>query len=62
MVEVSSYQLQLPGSFRPRAAVILNLTPDHLERHGSMQAYAAAKCDVFGAMGPEDFAILPDGR
>jgi UDP-N-acetylmuramoylalanine--D-glutamate ligase len=34
VVEVSSYQMQLPGAFCPDAAVVINLTPDHLERHG----------------------------
>ncbi len=60
-VEVSSYQMELPGRFRPHAAAILNLTPDHLERHGTMEAYAAHKCRVFAQMGPGDSAVLPDG-
>jgi UDP-N-acetylmuramoylalanine--D-glutamate ligase len=41
-VEVSSYQLELPGRFHPRAAAILNLQPDHLGRHGDLATYAAA--------------------
>lgn len=58
-VEVSSYQMELPGRFRPCAAAILNLTPDHLERHGTMDAYGAHKCRLFARMGPDDAAILP---
>lgn len=58
-VEVSSYQMDFPGEFRPRSAVILNLTPDHLERHGTMDGYGAAKCRMFARMRAEDAAILP---
>lgn len=61
VVEVSSYQMELPGRFRPRAAVILNLTPDHLERHGTMENYGAHKCRMFARMGPDDAAIVPAG-
>ncbi len=43
VLEVSSYQLELPGALRPTAATVLNLTPDHLGRHGDMAGYAAAK-------------------
>ncbi len=60
-VEVSSYQMELPGGFHPRAAAILNLTPDHLERHGSMDNYAAHKCRMFAQMGPDDWQILASG-
>ena len=45
--------------FHPRAAAILNLTPDHLERHGTMESYGAHKCRMFARMGPADFAIVP---
>lgn len=41
--EVSSFQLEFITRFRPKAAVILNITPDHLERHHTMEAYVAAK-------------------
>lgn len=58
-VEVSSYQMELPGRFHPRAAAILNLTPDHLERHGTMDEYGRAKCRMFARMGPEDTSIVP---
>lgn len=60
-VEVSSYQMELCGDFHPRAAIILNLTPDHLERHGSLDNYAAAKCNMFRRMVPGDWQILPSG-
>ncbi|GJP34725.1 hypothetical protein CLOM_g19133 [Closterium sp. NIES-68] len=59
VVEVSSYQMELPGRFRPKAAVILNLTPDHLERHGSMASYGAAKCRLFARMEEPDIAVIP---
>lgn len=58
-VEVSSYQMDFPGEFHPHAAVILNLTPDHLERHGTMDTYGARKCRMFTRMLAEDAAILP---
>ncbi|CAI5966314.1 unnamed protein product [Closterium sp. NIES-64] len=61
VVEVSSYQMELPGRFRPKAAVILNLTPDHLERHGNMESYGAAKCHLFARMGESEVAIIPSG-
>lgn len=62
VVEVSSYQLELAGTFAPIGAVVLNLTPDHLGRHGTMQGYAAAKCRVFAHMSPADWAVLPVGE
>lgn len=59
VVEVSSYQMELPGGFTPSAAVVLNLSPDHLARHGTMENYAQHKCRVFDRMGDSAFAILP---
>lgn len=61
VVEVSSYQLQLAGSFAPEVAVVLNLTPDHLARHGTMEAYGAAKVRVFQDMPADGVAFLPRG-
>ncbi len=58
VVEVSSYALESVETFRPRAGAVLNLTPDHLARHGTMEAYAAAKARMFGCMSPDDTAIL----
>lgn len=60
VAEVSSYQLERPGPLHPVAAVALNLSPDHLARHGDMQTYAAAKLALFQRQGPQDLAILPD--
>ncbi len=59
VVECSSYQLEDCHTFRPRAAVLLNLTPDHLDRHGTMEAYGAAKRRIFRALRPGDLAIAP---
>ncbi len=47
VTEVSSFQMEHPGDFAPRAAALLNLTPDHLNRHGSMEAYTKAKLSLF---------------
>ena len=43
VLELSSYQLDLTSSLKPDAAVLLNITPDHLDRHGGMDGYVAAK-------------------
>jgi UDP-N-acetylmuramoylalanine--D-glutamate ligase len=48
VLELSSFQLDMPAGFEPTAAVVLNLTQDHLDWHGSMQAYAKAKANIFG--------------
>ncbi|HBZ72414.1 MAG TPA: UDP-N-acetylmuramoyl-L-alanine--D-glutamate ligase, partial [Deltaproteobacteria bacterium] len=58
VLEVSSFQLETTESFRPRVAAILNVTPDHLDRHGSFEAYAAAKARILEHQGPEDTAVL----
>jgi UDP-N-acetylmuramoylalanine--D-glutamate ligase len=58
VLEVSSFQLETIESFRPRVAVLLNLTPDHLDRHGDLAGYLAAKARVFENQGPDDVAIL----
>ncbi len=58
VVEVSSFQLETVGTFRPRVAVLLNITPDHLDRHGDMDGYVAAKARVFAAQTPDDFAVV----
>ena len=51
VLELSSFQLELPSGFEPTAAVVLNLTQDHLDWHGSMAAYAKAKANIFGTTG-----------
>ncbi|MFH1465530.1 MAG: UDP-N-acetylmuramoyl-L-alanine--D-glutamate ligase [Pseudomonadota bacterium] len=61
VAEVSSYQLEWPGRLTPAAACILNLTPDHLGRHGTMEVYGATKCRLFDRMGPAAAALLPWG-
>jgi UDP-N-acetylmuramoylalanine--D-glutamate ligase len=59
--EVSSFQLEDIHDFRPRIAVLLNLEPDHLDRHGSFEAYRDAKLRIFENQRDEDAAILPRG-
>ncbi|HVR60646.1 MAG TPA: UDP-N-acetylmuramoyl-L-alanine--D-glutamate ligase [Polyangia bacterium] len=58
VVEVSSFQLETARAFHPRVAVLLNITPDHLDRYPDMDAYAAAKARIFAAQGPGDFAVV----
>lgn len=58
VLEVSSFQLESTVEFRPKIAVILNITPDHLDRHGSFENYAMAKERIFAAQDGSDFAIL----
>ena len=58
VVEVSSYQLETVERFRPRGAAILNITPDHLARHGSMDGYASAKARIFLNQHSEDITVL----
>jgi UDP-N-acetylmuramoylalanine--D-glutamate ligase len=58
VLEVSSFQLETTDSFHPRIAVILNITPDHLDRHGSFENYALAKERIFAAQTGEDFLVL----
>ncbi len=58
VLEVSSFQLETTQQFRPRIAVLLNITPDHLDRHGSMENYIAAKERIFANQTAEDALIL----
>ena len=58
VAEVSSFQLERVVTFRPKVAVLLNLTPDHLDRHGSLEVYAALKARVFAKQGAGDLAVL----
>ena len=58
VVELSSFQLELIQNFRTDISVFLNLTPDHLDRHHSMEIYGAAKARIFENQGEEDFAVL----
>ncbi|TVQ91697.1 MAG: UDP-N-acetylmuramoyl-L-alanine--D-glutamate ligase [Deltaproteobacteria bacterium] len=59
VVECSSYQLERAGELRPLAGTLLNLTPDHLARHGNLQAYADAKLRLFAHQRAGDLALLP---
>lgn len=58
VVELSSFQLELVQEFRTDISVFLNLTPDHLDRHHSMELYSKAKARIFENQREEDFAIL----
>lgn len=58
VVELSSFQLEAVESFHPRAAALLNLAPDHLDRYPGLDEYAAAKRRLFARMGPADIAVL----
>ncbi len=58
VLEVSSFQLETIETFRPKVAVVLNITPDHLDRHRTFEVYANAKARVFENQGTEDFAVL----
>jgi UDP-N-acetylmuramoylalanine--D-glutamate ligase len=68
VLELSSFQLDGVQGFEPTAAVVLNVTQDHLDWHGSMEAYAAAKARIFGSRGllvlnrddPAVMAMLPE--
>jgi len=59
VVELSSFQLEDVHEFRPRIAVLLNLEPDHLDRHGSFDAYQAAKLRIFENQAEDDTAVVP---
>jgi UDP-N-acetylmuramoylalanine--D-glutamate ligase len=58
VLEVSSFQLETTVQFHPEIAVILNITPDHLDRHGSFENYCAAKERIFAAQTAEDCLVL----
>ena len=58
VVEASSFQLESISAFRPDIAVLLNVTPDHLDRHGSIEAYGRAKARVFENQTEEDAAVI----
>jgi UDP-N-acetylmuramoylalanine--D-glutamate ligase len=62
VVEVSSFQLEATDSFRPRVAVLLNVTPDHLDRHLSFEAYRQAKERIFANQEQEDWAVVYGGN
>ncbi len=59
--ELSSFQLEGTESLHPRIAVLTNLEPDHLDRHVTFDAYAAAKLRVFALQNEDDVAVVPVG-
>lgn len=58
VLEISSFQLETIETFHPEIAVILNITPDHLDRHHSFDAYMRAKARIFERQTPQDYAVL----
>ena len=58
VLEVSSFQLETTEKFHPRIAVILNITPDHLDRHGTFENYALAKERIFAVQDMNDAVVL----
>jgi UDP-N-acetylmuramoylalanine--D-glutamate ligase len=58
IVEVSSFQLETTETFHPWIAVLLNLSSDHLDRHGSMDVYGAAKAKIFANQTADDWAVI----
>src|SRR5258708_10880574 len=58
VLELSSYQLDLTSSLKPDVAILLNVSPDHLERHGNMEGYLAAKRRVLLNQGKGDTAVI----
>jgi UDP-N-acetylmuramoylalanine--D-glutamate ligase len=58
VLEVSSFQLETIQTFRPKIAVVLNVTPDHLDRHRTFEAYTDAKARIFENQQSSDFAVL----
>ncbi|HYG98611.1 MAG TPA: UDP-N-acetylmuramoyl-L-alanine--D-glutamate ligase [Terriglobales bacterium] len=58
VLEISSFQLETIETFRPFIAAVVNVTPDHLDRHGSFHGYAAAKGRIFENQTAEDYAVL----
>jgi UDP-N-acetylmuramoylalanine--D-glutamate ligase len=58
VLEVSSFQLETIQTFRPKVAVVLNVTPDHLDRHGTFEAYVDAKARIFENQHSADYSVL----
>lgn len=58
VVEASSFQLEATATFRPWIAVLLNFSPDHLDRHASVAEYASAKTRIFANQGEDDWAVI----
>jgi len=58
VLEVSSFQLETAGSFAPDIAILLNVSPDHLDRHGDMEKYRRVKMKIFSCQKKEQLAIV----
>jgi UDP-N-acetylmuramoylalanine--D-glutamate ligase len=58
VLEVSSYQLETAETFAPRVGAVLNITPDHLARHGTLEEYARVKSTLFARQGPGHTAVV----
>ena len=61
VLELSSYQLETTPSLAPAISILLNISPDHLDRHGGMDGYVAAKAISLDRLGPNSLAIIGDG-
>lgn len=59
VLEISSFQLEIPGSLKPRIGMLLNVQPDHLDRHGDMATYMDVKMSLFAGMGVGDSGVAP---
>ena len=59
--ETSSFQLEDTSAFAPECAVLLNIEPDHLDRHATLERYRAAKLRAFANQGPDDLAVVAPG-
>jgi UDP-N-acetylmuramoylalanine--D-glutamate ligase len=58
VLEISSFQLETIQTFRPKVAIVLNVTPDHLDRHRTFETYVDAKARIFENQQGDDFAVL----
>ena len=61
VIELSSFQIELAPSIAPDAAALLNITPDHLDRHGTLQNYASIKTSIFAHLTPGGTAVIGVG-
>jgi UDP-N-acetylmuramoylalanine--D-glutamate ligase len=61
VAEASSFQLEDAIAFAPEAAALVNLGSDHIDRHGSLEAYREAKLNAFRRQTPDQIAVFPDG-
>lgn len=59
VMELSSFQLELSAAFRAEASILLNISPNHLDRHGTMARYVSAKANLFACIGADDLCLAP---